>query len=48
MWNPEALESGILFKESEILITIGIQNPSSTYKGGNPKSASVVPYHMFP
>ena len=34
LWNPGswALESGIQFKESGILLTIGIQNPSSTDK----------------
>ena len=34
LWNPEswALDSGIQLKESGILMTIGIQNPSSTDK----------------
>ena len=38
LWNPESwgLESGIQLKESGILLTIGIQNPSSTDKYGNP------------
>ena len=38
LWNPEfwVLESGIQLKESEILLTIGIQNPSSTDKYWNP------------
>ena len=38
LWNPESwvLESGIQLKESEILLTIGIQNPSSTDKYWNP------------
>ena len=38
LWNPESwgLESGKQPKESRILLTIGIQNPSSTDKYGNP------------
>ena len=38
LWNPESwgLEFGIQPKESRILLTIGIQNPSSTDKYENP------------
>ena len=38
LWNPEsrALESAKQLKESGILLTIGIQNPSFTYRDWNP------------
>ena len=38
LWNSESwvLESGIQLKDSGILLTIGIQNPSSTDKYWNP------------
>ena len=49
LWNPESwgLESGIQLKESGILPTIGIQNPSSTDKYGNPVSGIRNPQRGF-
>ena len=52
MWNPEswALESAIQLKESRILLTIGLSNPSSIdnefgiHSESNPESKFVLDY----